>query len=45
MPNLHKRYNVCEPTMWKELVAGTTLLILSALCIFAAVALSMKVVT
>ena len=45
MYNPHKRYNVCEPTLWRELVTGTALLILSALCIFAAVALMMKVVT
>ena len=45
MYNPYKRYNVCEPTMWKELVVGTTLVILAGLCIFAAVALLMKVVT
>ena len=44
MYNPYKRYNVCEPTTWKELVVGTTLIILSGLCIFAAVAMIMRVV-
>ncbi len=45
MHNPYKRYNVCEPTMWKELVVGTILVILGGLCIFAAVAMMMRVVS
>jgi len=44
MYNPYKRHNVCEPTMWKELVVGTALLILSGLCIFTAVGMMMRVV-
>ena len=44
MYNPYKKHHVCEPSLWKELFIGSIMLILSALCIFTAVGMMMRVV-
>jgi len=42
MYNPYKKHTICEPKMWSELVFGILWLVMSALCIFGAVALMMR---
>ena len=39
MYNPYKRHTVCEPKLWSELVFGTLRLIITALCVFAVIAI------